>query len=370
MSRLVSAPARQNIELRDLAERLKEEARRLGFDLAGIAPAAGPTTNSDFQAWLDAGFAGDMGYLERRRDAYEHPASILPEVRSVVMLAVNYYGGAEPEPQPGAGRVARYARIPVDYHDVLRDRLKQLAELLHTERPGCRTRGVVDTAPLLERDFARQAGLGWFGKNTMLLNKRLGSWFFLAALLTDVELPADAPHETAHCGVCTRCLEVCPTDAFVAPYVLDARRCISYLTIELGPRPISEELQAGMQDWAFGCDLCQDVCPWNRKAPTATDPAFRAVPEVSTIGLGELLELGPERFKSEYRRSPLSRPGFEALVRNLCVVAGNTGGVGDIGALEAASRQPSELIREAAAAALRMLRARLAAASGSTGSDG
>jgi epoxyqueuosine reductase len=334
------------------------EARALGFDLVGIAPAVGPATSAEFQEWLDAGFAGEMNYLERRRQAYDHPQSMLGEVRSVIMLAVNYYGGEEPQFRPGEGRVARYARIPADYHDVLRDRLKDLARILHDARPGCRTRGVVDTAPLLERDFARRAGLGWFGKNTMLLNKRLGSWFFLSALLTDVDLPADAPHESAHCGTCTRCLEACPTDAFVEPYVLDARKCISYLTIELGPKPIEDSLRSGMEDWAFGCDICQEVCPWNCKAPTSADPSFRARPEHATLRLSDLVEMGEADFHQRYDATPLTRPGYEATVRNACIAVGNTGSVEDVPALAAARTMSSPLIREAAEWAGERLRIR------------
>jgi epoxyqueuosine reductase len=290
-------------------------------------------------------------------------------VRSAVMLGVNYYGGEEAEIGPGEGRVARYARIPSDYHDVLRDRLKQLAGVLHELRPGCRSRGVVDTAPLLERDFARRAGLGWFGKNTMLLNKRIGSWFFLAALLTDVELPADAPHETAHCGTCTRCLDACPTDAFVEPYVLDARKCISYLTIELGPRPIDPGLEAKMKDWAFGCDVCQEVCPWNSKAPIARDPEFRASPEGRTLRLLDLVSLGEAGFQERYRSTPLARTGYEALVRNACISIGHSGTAEDVAALRAAVELPSRLIRDAAARAEERLRDRQGSGSEGAGVD-
>lgn len=353
-----------------LADEVKGKARALGFDLVGIAPAVSPATGPEFHRWLDAGLAGEMGYLERRRSAYDHPSGVLPEVRSVVVLGVNYFSGEEPAPASGSGRVARYARIPVDYHDVLRERLKQLASVLHDARPGCRTRGVVDTAPLLERDFARRAGLGWFGKNTMLLNKRLGSWFFLAALLTDVELPADAPHETAHCGTCTRCLEACPTDAFVEPYVLDARKCISYLTIELGAKPIDESLLTGMQDWAFGCDVCQEVCPWNRKAPVAGDPAFRAEMSRAELSLDRLLQLGENGFDREFANSPLSRPGYEAIVRNLCIAVGNSGAETGLPALTVAGRHPSPLIRAAAERAARSLRDRLGSVAESAGRDG
>ena len=204
----------------------------------GIAPAVAPATLNGFHEWLEKGFAGEMGYLSRREEAYSHPKHVFPAVRSVVMLAANYRTAEPAPPAPLTGRVSRYAWNEGDYHKLIRERLAKLADFFTRSDPGCRTRSVIDTAPLLERDFARAAGLGWFGKNTMLINKRQGSWLFLAGLLTDVELEPDAPHETSHCGTCTRCLEACPTQAFPEPYVLDARKCIAYLTIELdGPIP-------------------------------------------------------------------------------------------------------------------------------------
>jgi epoxyqueuosine reductase len=355
---LPSATAKEDdraIAIAELAERLKQSARDIGFDLVGITSASSPVTLPRFHEWLDRGFAGEMAYLERRRAAYEHPAGVLPQVQSVIVLGTSY-ASRQPEPESnGDGRIARYARIPADYHTVLRERLKELAAVLHQACPGCRTRGVVDTAPLLERDFAQAAGLGWFGKNTMLIHKRAGSWLLLSALLTDVDLPADAPHETAHCGTCTRCLDACPTDAFPAPYVLDARRCISYLTIELGPRPIETDLLSGMQDWAFGCDVCQEVCPWNRKAPEATTEAFHPQPALSSIGLEPLLEMGPLGFEARYAHTPLERPGYEALVRNCCVAAGNSGRLELLPSLRRAETHHSPLVRDAAAWAIRRL---------------
>src|SRR5882724_7779963 len=220
-----------------LRQELIEEARRLGFARCGVA-AATPADGFDrLREWLGHGFAGEMAYLDGdRTELRRDPRSILPAVRSIVMVAMSY-APREPEGEATGvtGRIARYAQGP-DYHAIVRERLKQLGSWLQRRSPGCRGRAVVDTAPLLERDFARRAGLGWFGKNTMLLNKRTGSFFFLGALLLDVELRPDPVHETSHCGTCTACLDACPTEAFVAPGELDARRCISYLTIELrGP---------------------------------------------------------------------------------------------------------------------------------------
>ena len=208
---------------------LKEHAAALGFDPVGIAPARPADDFDHLRHWLDEGFAGAMTYMERQAEARRHPASILSEVRSIVMVGLNYHC----ETAAGDGpRIGQYA-LGADYHAVLRRKLNELLAWVQSSRPRALGRGVVDTAPLLERDFARRAGLGWIGKNTMLINKRLGSFMFLGALLLDCELAPDAPFTANHCGTCTRCLDACPTDAFTGPYQLDARRCISYLTIEL-----------------------------------------------------------------------------------------------------------------------------------------
>ncbi len=331
----------------DMESRLKEQARLLGFDLVGVAPAAPADGFDRLRAWLDRGFAGEMDYMRRHAEARRHPESVLPEVRSVVMLGMNYNpAGPREENTSGKGRVARYARGP-DYHDVLRERLNQLLSWLQRELPGCRGRGVVDTAPLLERDFARRAGLGWVGKNTMLLNKRLGSYFFLAALLVDVELRPDEPFEARHCGTCTACLDACPTDAFVGPGILDARRCISYLTIEL-KNSIPSKLRAGVGDWLFGCDVCQEVCPWNRKAPAATDAAMRGRPELEAIDLVELLGMSDAEFQRRFRDTALMRTKRRGLLRNAALVLGNCGDVRALPALRQAMLDPEPLIHEAA----------------------
>lgn len=336
----------------ELTEAVKNEARRIGFDLVGIAPAVTPVGYGKLTEWLRQGFAGEMQYLPRRESAYEHPSHVMPNVRSVVMLALNYKAQDRHNSDqvnsesPTDARVARYARGAADYHDVLREKLSTLAYAVHQWRPGCRTRGIVDTAPLLERDFARAAGLGWFGKNTMLINKRVGSWMFLAALLTDLELKPDDPHDTSHCGTCTRCLEVCPTDAFVAPYVLDARKCISYLTIELR-NPIPMELRDGVGDWIFGCDLCQDVCPWNRKAPATSEPVFQPESDLDPANALEILRFSELEFERRFQRTPLGRPGWDGLRRNAAIVLGNSGNVDLIPLLQEFQHDPSDLVRDA-----------------------
>jgi epoxyqueuosine reductase len=249
--------------------------------------------------------------------------------------------------------VARYAQ-GADYHDVLRQRLNQLLAWVQTECPGCQGRGVVDTAPLLERDFARRAGLGWFGKNTMLLHKRLGSYFFLGALLLDLELRPDPPYETSHCGTCTACLEACPTQAFPEPGVLDARRCISYLTIELRG-PVPPELREPLGDWLFGCDVCQEVCPWNRKAPPGTEPALQPRPDLVALDPAELLGLSEEAFRRRFRGTALTRAKRRGLLRNAALVLGNCGDPAALPALQRALQDPEPLVREAARWAIRQI---------------
>lgn len=305
----------------ELTRALKAEATRLDFALAGACPAVTPTGLHRFHDWLAAGYAGEMEYLPRRKAAYEHPRHVLEGARSLLLLAMNY-GTAEPAPvAAGQGRVSRYA-WGEDYHDLIHERLKRLADFLRLQSPGAAVRGVVDTAPLLEREFAQLAGLGWIGKNTLLLNKRLGSWFFLAALATDVELEYDDPHANDHCGSCRACLDACPTHAFVAPYVLDSRRCISYLTIELRSTP-PEDLRAGIGDWILGCDVCQEVCPWNRRAPASQEQAFQPATDANPLDLVALFELDDEAFRRRFRDTPLWRPKRRGILRNAAIVLGN-----------------------------------------------
>jgi epoxyqueuosine reductase len=333
-----------------LEERLIEQALELGFALAGIAPATPADGFEHLQAWLSQGFAGEMGYMHAHGQARLDPSSILPDVRSVIMVGMNYAPEGPQAHAPGHGRIARYA-CGADYHGVLRAKLKQLGGWLATQHPGCRGRAVVDTAPLLERDFARRAGLGWFGKNTMLLNMRLGSWFVLGGLLVDVELKPSAPFTAGHCGTCTRCLDACPTGAFVAPYVLDARRCISYLTIEL-KQEVPEPIRPHLGDWLFGCDICQEVCPWNRKAPPGRAELLGR-DDLRSIDPAELLALSDESFRERFAGTALHpRPGRAVVLRNAALVLGNVGSPRHLPALHKALSDPTILVREAAAWAI------------------
>lgn len=332
-----------------LADRLKALGRELGFVQIGIAPAVTPTGFHRLLEWIDQGHAAEMHWIERRKEAYRHPDGVMTGTRSVIVAAMNYHDGNAPGSGP---RVARYASGSADYHDVLKPRLKQLADLIREEKPQSRNRVVIDTAPLLERDFARLAGIGWFGKNTMLISRTAGSWFFLGAILTDVELEYDNPVDQSWCGTCTRCLDACPTNAFPEPGVLDARRCISYLTIEHRKDPIPADLRSGVGQWLFGCDICQDVCPWNRFSPTETLPEFQQQPSMRSIDCEELLGLSDEQFADRFAATPLSRPGRAGLLRNAAIVLGNSGDVSALPALKAALSDSEPLVRDAAAWAI------------------
>ncbi len=334
-----------------LSQSIKDHAQRLGFDLCGICAAVAPPGLARFDEWLAAGYAGQMRYLPDRADAYRHPERVLDGARSIVMLAMNYHRGEPRLPAAGQGRVARYAWGTVDYHDLIHERLKSLAAHVRRLAPEARVRGVVDTAPLLEREFAQLAGLGWLGKNTLLINKDAGSWLFLAALLTDLDLPADAPHEADHCGTCRACLDACPTQAFPQPYVLDATRCISYLTIE-HRGPIAAELRSGLGNWVFGCDVCQDVCPWNRQAPPAGESQFAPQSELNPISLVEMFALDDAAFRQRFRATPLWRPKRRGLLQSAAIALGNSPSPEGLAALLVGLADGDPLVRAAAAWAL------------------
>lgn len=350
-----------------ISEAIKSSARELGFDRAGICAAVESAGLSNFAQWLAAGYDGQMRYLADRREAYAHPRHVLDGVRSIVMLAMDYSTVEAKPADAGQGRIARYA-WGTDYHDVIHDRLRRLASSVQQLLPDASVRGVVDTAPLFERELAQLAGLGWVGKNTLLLNKQAGSYFFLAALLTSAELAYDQPHEADHCGTCRACLDACPTDAFVAPYVLDSRRCISYLTIELRSLP-PPELRPLQGDWLFGCDVCQEVCPWNHHAPVTDETEFAPRPGANPLDLVELFQLDEQAFRTRFRDTPLWRPKRRGLLRNAAIVLGNQRPPGAIDALARGLGDPEPLVRAACAWALgryasaeteRLLRERLA----------
>jgi epoxyqueuosine reductase len=318
------SPRMITVAARTLEDSIRSQAYGLGFDLVGIATLGTMDTAPHFEKWLDRGYAGDMHYLPKW--AHKRRDSRLPYegVRSAIVVAMSY-GGREP-----SGPVARYARGD-DYHEVMDAQLRELHAWLGAELGrDVRGRAYVDTGPLLERDLARRAGLGWFGKNTNLINPTLGSFFFLGALLVELELAPDEPFASDHCGTCTRCIDACPTHAIVEPRVLDATKCISYLTIEAkGDIPLV--LRESVGELIYGCDICQDVCPWNEKfsralpegSPFAAREAI-AGKDARTLA-GELLAMTQEEFSERFRRSPMKRAKLSGLKRNAAGVLGNTG---------------------------------------------
>ena len=335
-------------------EQIRELARACGFELAGVAAAEPHPDYARYADWVARGHAGAMSYLEGRRgEMRADPRTLLPAARSVVCVGKLYN---PPEPystefaSPDHGWIARYAWGP-DYHGVMRAGLEELDARLRAAEP-CETRVCVDTAPLLERSYARSAGLGWIGKNTCLINEPQGSWFFLGAILTSLELRPDAPPPD-RCGTCTRCIEACPTQALVpgpGAWTLDARRCIAYLTIEL-KGPIPEELREPSGNHVFGCDICQDVCPWNRRAPvTSAFGSGNAAPR-----LFEAADLTPEAFRERYAGTPVERTKYRGFLRNVAVAMGNARDPLLRDALERLAAHKDPLIAEHARWALRRL---------------
>ncbi len=375
-----------------LTERIKEKAYELGFDLIGVAPATCAPHADAYASWVEAGYAATMGYLTRDVMRRQDPRNALPGAHSVVVVGLSYFVANPPADlwnDPSRGRIARYA-WGLDYHDVMTPRLHQLADLILREtRRRVEHRVYVDTGPVLERDFAAQAGLGFIGKNTCLISPLIGSYLFLGEILVSMELEFDQPatdsgarielptrqrptaaggsenfvgpqraaprpdtRRVGTCGACTRCLKICPTHAFPAPYVLDSNRCISYLTIELkGSIPL--ELRPLMGNWIFGCDECQSVCPWPRRFARPTQEDFlRFDPEQVAPKLLDLMHLGGDEFRARFRRTPLWRAKRRGLLRNVAVALGNWGDPQAIPVLQRALDDPEPLIREHASWAL------------------
>jgi epoxyqueuosine reductase len=328
-------------------------ANELGFDACRIARCQEPPHRDAFGRWLADGFAGEMAWLERNRARRTDPQAVLPGARSVIVLALNYWQGG-PAPSP---RIARYA-WGEDYHDLMLERLRRLDAFL--QECGGTQKCYVDTGPMLERDFAALAGVGWHGKSTMLISRNLGAWFFLGEILTTLDLEPDAP-EPDRCGRCTRCIDACPTHAITEPHRVDARKCISYLTIELkGSIPV--ELRPLIGDRIYGCDDCLAACPWNRFAQTSREAAFAARPETTGMTLRDYLALSEDAFRALFRKSPIKRIKRRGFLRNVCVALGNVGNEEDLPALERAAEDPEPLIAEHARWAIGRIRAAAAQA--------
>jgi len=339
-----------------IAERIKAWGRELGFQQVGIGGLDLASHGEHLQRWLAAGYHGEMDYMGAHGSKRWRPDELVPGTLRVVSLRMDYLPGdtrmAQRLAEPEKAYVSRYA-LGRDYHKLVRKRLQQLAERIQQEVGPFGYRAFVDSAPVLEKAIGEQAGLGWIGKNTLLLNRKAGSYFFLGELFTDLPLPLDKPHDSEHCGRCSACLDICPTSAFVGPYVLDARRCISYLTIEL-KGPIPEELRAPMGNRVFGCDDCQIVCPWNRFARPSEQGDFQPRHGLDNAELAELFLWSEEEFLSRTEGSPLRRAGYERWLRNLAVGLGNApSSIPVIEALKARREFPSELVREHVEWALR-----------------
>ncbi|HEX3421115.1 MAG TPA: tRNA epoxyqueuosine(34) reductase QueG [Candidatus Udaeobacter sp.] len=328
-------------------------AREIGFDSCRVAACAAPSHANDFREWLRDGAHGEMNYMQRGEEKRCDPHEILGGARSIIALALNYFQGGMSHRGGAAGRIARYA-WGEDYHDLIANKLQKVDDFLR--RFGGQQKCYVDTGPVLERDHAAQAGIGWHGKSTMLIDERLGTWFFLAEIFTTLELPPDEPVEN-RCGTCERCITACPTGAITAPHRLDARRCISYLTIEL-KTAIPVELRPLLGDRIFGCDDCLEACPWNRFARESRETTFFARRSTPGTSLREYLDLSDMEFRALFRKSPIKRIKRRGFLRNVCVALGNVGDSSDLPALERAAGDSEPLIAEHAAWAIQRIRDR------------
>jgi epoxyqueuosine reductase len=337
-----------------LLDDLRAEAVRIGFSRLGVASTAhedrDPLVHGAFRTWLERGLGGPMtdwlaGHEALRRD----PDGMLQGVCSVVMLATDHPRPEAAATADGSGRVATYARGD-DYHPLLRRRVNDLGAWLEARVPGCRTRGVVDSAPFSEREFGWLAGLGWFGKNCLLIDPVAGSYFLLTALLTDLSLPVAEPIRVDHCGTCTACLDACPTGAFVAPRLLDAGVCISGITIEQRG-PVSAALRPLMGVWVFGCDVCQEVCPWNRRAPGSAEPTLQPRDGAGGLELASLLGLDDTAFRERFRGSAILRAKRAGLIRSAAIALGNRPDPAAAAALVAALDDADRIVRGSVAGA-------------------
>ncbi len=342
-----------------LSEQIQKRAHDLGFELVGITPAEQSQTIQRYRQWIENGYAGKMGYLERHLPLKEDTRRLLQEAKSIISLAMNYYTIDTPKAlaeDPSRGQISRYAWGD-DYHDVIRERLLELVDFIRTTgETQLKSRVFVDSGPVLEREYAQKAKLGWIGKNTNLINWHSGSWYFLAEVLVSIDLVSkDLERETetlrGSCGTCTKCLEACPTDAFIEPNVLDSRLCISYLTIEL-KESIPKELRSKMGNLIFGCDICQEVCPWNSKAVSTAEPAYQPRDGNLAPELLSLVNMTQAEFSEKYRGSPIKRAKRRGFLRNVIVAIGNWGSRAAVPALKKALIDEEPLIRGHAAWAL------------------
>ena len=337
-----------------LTQQIHARANDLGFELVGITPAAQSETIARYRQWIENGYAGKMGYLERHLPLKVDVRQLLAEAKSVISLAMNYYTLDPPKAladDPAHGQISRYAWGD-DYHDVIRQRLSELVDFIkQTAETELKTRVCVDTAPIIEREYAQKAGVGWIGKNTNLIHWRSGSWYFLAEVLINIDLESDTEPLRGSCGTCTRCIEACPTDAIIEPNLLDSRLCISYLTIEL-KESIPKALRPKIGNLIFGCDICQEVCPWNSKAVPTDEPAFQPRDGNLTPKLLSLIGMTQQEFSRRFKGSPIKRTKRRGFLRNVLVAIGNWGEPRAVPALKDALADDEPLVRSHAAWAL------------------
>jgi epoxyqueuosine reductase len=329
----------------EIKKELVDFARELGFDSCRVAACNPPAHANEFGDWLDEGAHGEMDYMKRGAEKRRDPRMILPGAKSIIVLALNYFQGKREN--ASAGHIARYARGD-DYHAVIEAKLRKIDNFLREF--GGEQKCYVDTGPVLERDYAAEAGIGWHGKSTMLVDEKLGTWFFLAEILTTLELQPDQPARD-RCGTCERCIKACPTGAITAPHKLDARLCISYLTIEL-KTSIPLQLRPLIGDRIFGCDDCLDACPWNRFAHVSRETAFAARRSTTDFALRDYLTLSETEFRNLFRNSPIKRIKRRGFLRNVSVALGNVGTREDLPALHRAALDPEPLIAEHASWAI------------------
>lgn len=337
-----------------LSQHIQARAHKLGFELIGITPAAQSETIARYRQWIENGYAGKMGYLEKHLPLKVDVRQLLAEAKSVISLAMNYYTLDPPKAlaeDPARGQISRYAWGD-DYHDVIRQRLSELVDFIkQTAETELKTRVCVDTAPIIEREYAQKAGIGWIGKNTNLIHWRSGSWYFLAEVLINIDLESDTAPLRGSCGTCTRCIEACPTDAIIEPNLLDSRLCISYLTIEL-KESIPKALRPKIGNLIFGCDICQEVCPWNSKAVPTDEPAFQPRDGNLTPKLLSLIGMTQQEFSRRFKGSPIKRTKRRGFLRNVLVAIGNWGEPRAVPALKDALADHEPLVRSHAAWAL------------------
>lgn len=299
---------------------VKAAARQLGFDFCGIAKAQRLDDDARrLESWLSKGFNGSMTYMANHFDLRTDPCKLVPGARSVITLLINYYP-LQQQNKP-APKISKYA-YGNDYHEVIRKKLKLFLQQIKEQVGEINGRGFVDSAPVLERSWAQKAGIGWVGKNGNLINKQSGSFFFIATLITDLELEYDDPFIKDYCGTCTKCIDECPTNAILPDKVVDGSKCISYFTIELKEALIPGEMKGKFDNWMFGCDVCQDVCPWNRFSKPTNETAFTPLPEILNFTTTDWEELTEESFKVIFKKSPLKRSGYEGIRRNLKFISG------------------------------------------------